>query len=162
MERRDLTATAWAGSQVGAAALGLVGLFFVARPDVLGWSWIAQRVGGDTALVAIGVGCAFLLASRQVLEHRRMRVRTAELMEGLNDLLYGKDHRRDRDAIQILLTTMDSEDSSARAAAHKHLVRLTGQHFAADAKVWRSWWGAHQRTWSRAGAAAESGTEEDG
>ena len=160
MERRDLTATAWVGSRLGTVALVLVGLFFVFRPEWMGWSRLANAVGGETALVSAGAGCAFLLAAGLAVEKDRMRVRVAELMEGLNDLLYGKDHRRDREAIEILLTSLESEDSGARAAAHKHLVRLTGQHFAADPKVWRAWWSASQRTWSRADAVP--GTQEDG
>ncbi len=150
MERRDLTATAWMGSRCGAALLVLLGLFFVFRPEWLGWSRLAQAVGGETALVSAGVGCAFLLVAGLALEKDRLRVRMAELMDGLNDLLYGKDHRRDREAVEILLTSLESADPAAREVAHRHLVRLTGQQFAADPAVWRSWWAAHQRTWSRA------------
>lgn len=138
------------GSRVGAAALVLVGLFFVFRPEWLGWSRLAETVGGELALVSAGAGCAFLLAAGLAVEKDRLRVRMAELMEGMNDLLYGKDHRRDREAIEILLRSLASEDPETRATAHKHLVRLTGQQFAADPKVWESWWAAHQRTWSRA------------
>lgn len=150
MERRDLTATAWMGSRLGAAALVLIGLFFVFRPEWLGWSRIAEAAGGETALVSVGAGCAFLLAAGLAVEKDRLRVRVAELMEGLNDLLYGKDHRRDREAIAILLRSLASDDPESRAHAHKHLVRLTGQQFAADPKVWTAWWAGHERTWSRA------------
>jgi hypothetical protein len=155
MQRRDLTATAWMGSRLGAGALVLVGLFFVFRPEWLGWSRIAEVVGGETALVSAGAGCAFLLVAGLAVEKDRMRVRMAELMEGLNDLLYGKDHRRDREAIEILLRSLGSEDPDSRATAHKHLMRLTGQSFPADPKVWASWWAAHQRTWSRVTAESE-------
>jgi hypothetical protein len=160
MKSRELTATAWMGSRLGAGLLVVVGLFFVFRPEWLGWSRLAEMLGGETALVSAGAGCAFVLAAALAVEKDRLRVRMAELMEGMNDLLYGKDHRRDREAIEILLTSLESEDSDARAAAHKHLVRLTGQHFAADPKVWRSWWSASERTWSRVNAAP--GTQEDG
>lgn len=160
MERRELTATAWMGSRLGAGLLVIVGLFFVFRPEWLGWSRLAEMVGGETALVSVGAGCAFVLAAALAVEKDRMRVRMAELMEGLNDLLYGKDHRRDREAVEILLTSLDAADSDGRAAAHKHLVRLTGQNFAADPKVWRSWWAAHQRTWSRVAANRVDDEEE--
>ena len=149
MERRDLTATAWMGTRLGAGVLVLVGLFFVFRPEWLGWSRIAGAVGGETALVSIGAGCGFLLAAALSVEKDRLRVRVAELMAGLNDLLYGKDHRRDREAIEILLRSLGADDPAVRDAAHRNLVRLTGQRFAPDAQVWQAWWEAHGRTWSR-------------
>jgi len=157
MERRDLTATAWFGTRLGAVVLVCAGLFFVFRPEWLGWSRVAETVGGETALLSVGVGCAFLLAASLAVEKDRLRVRMAELMEGLNDLLYGKDHRRDREAVEILLGSLESPDATVRETAHRHLVRLTGQNFAADPRVWRSWWEAHRRTWSRASSAADDG-----
>lgn len=157
MQRRDLTATAWFGTRLGACVLVVVGLFFVFRPEWLGWTRIAEAVGGESALLSVGVGCAFFLAASLAVEKDRLRVRMAELMEGLNDLLYGKDHRRDREAVEILLRSLESPDAAARDTAHKHLMRLTGQTFAADPRVWRSWWEAHQRTWSRVSGAPDDG-----
>ena len=158
MQRRELTATAWLVRRLGVGAMVLVGLFFVFRPDWLGWPQLARAVGGESALVSIGAGCAFLVAAALAAEKDRLRVRMAELMEGLNDLLYGKDHRREREAVEILLRTLASEDEATRATAHRHLVRLTGQRFAPDHRVWAAWWAVHERTWSR--ATAGGGVEE--
>ena len=149
MRRDDLTATAWFASRAFAVGLGIAGLFLVFRPEWLGWSWLADLVGGDMGLIAALAGLAFLVAARQTLQVHDLRVHSAATLEALHDLLYGKDHRRDREAIGVLLTSLRSEDRELRDVAHKHLKRLTGQEFAADADVWDAWWKAHEHTWSR-------------
>jgi hypothetical protein len=148
MERKDLTATSWATSRLTAAALGALGVFFLLRPDWLGWDALAGILGGEVGVLACGVGAAFLVLASLSLEKHALRVRCAELMEGLNQLLYGKDYSRDREAIGILLRSLDGKDPAARETAHRHLVRLTGQNFAPDPAVWRAWWATYEKTWA--------------
>ena len=157
MRRQDLTATSWFTSRAGALFLAVVGLLFLFRPDWLGWSWLAEKVGGETALVSIGVGCAFLLIASLSIEKDQLRVHAAEMMESLHTLLFGKSYKKDREAIEILLKSLETGDSSASDSAYAHLKRLTGQNFAKDPQVWRSWWNAHQKTWSRSAAPEDTG-----
>jgi hypothetical protein len=150
MRKQDLTATSWFTSRMGALFLAAVGLFFMFRPKWLGWSWLADAFGGETALVSAGVGCAFLLCASLAIEKDQLRLHAAEMMESLHSLLFGKSYKQDREAIEILLNTIENPDTSVSDSAYVHLARLTGQNFAHDPAVWRSWWAAHQKTWSRA------------
>ncbi len=160
MESRDLTATSLMANRLVVALLVAVGLYFLFRPRALGWDALARSVGGESALVSGGVGMAFLLLALAAREMHSMRVQSAEVAEGLNQLLYGTDYARDREAVEILLDALDGSDLEGRVTAHKHLLRLTGQNLAADPRVWRSWWAAHQRHWSRARLTADPTTEE--
>jgi hypothetical protein len=160
MRRQDLTATSWFTSRAGAIFLAVVGLFFMFRPEWLGWALLARSVGGETALVSVGVGVAFLLCASLALEKDQLRAHAAEMMESLHSLLFGKSYKRDREAIEILLNTLESSDAAMSESAYAHLTRLTGQNFARDPSVWRSWWAAHQRTWSRS-ATPQDDPEED-
>ncbi len=156
MDRDELTATNWFATRVVFGLLVVAGLFFLVQPDWLGWSWCAQRVGGETKLVSIGVGLAFVLLAAHSWEKAQTRVRMAELMEAMHQLLYGKDYARDREAIEILLAALESADAENAKTAHAHLCRLTGQNFAQDPKVWRSWWGANKKTFSRTKSGADA------
>lgn len=149
MERDDLTATRWFTARLAVCLLAGVGIYFLTQPASLGWTQIGSLLGGEAKLVATGVGLCFLLLAAQSWERHQMRVRMAELLEAMHQLLYGKDYSRDREAIEILLKSLETGDSSSAATAHQHLVRLTGQNFAQDAKVWRSWWEAHKRSFER-------------
>ena len=148
MERNDLTATSWFTTRLAAVVLAAVGVLFLVRASWLGWDGLSRLVGGDDRLLGAGVGVAFLLIASLSWEKNQLRVRVAELMEALNQLLYGKDFRSQREAIDILLTALESKDPVARRTAHEHLMRLTGQSFAEDPSVWRAWWSANQATWA--------------
>lgn len=149
MERDDLTATRWFTARVAVCLLAGIGFFFLAQPSFLGWTQLASLLGGESKLVAMGVGMGFLVLAAQSWERHQMRVRMAELLEAMHQLLYGKDYSRDREAIEILLKSLETGDSSSAATAHSHLLRLTGQNFAQDPKVWRSWWEANKRSFER-------------
>lgn len=148
MEKKDLSATSWMATRLSAFVLCLIGVFYVLRPAWLGWDAIAGWIGGEVRLVSVGVGVAFFLVASLSWEKDQLRVRSAELMEALNQLLYGKNYAHQREAIEILLNGLDAKDPVARKAAHENLVRLTGQNFADDAGVWRAWWEASKKTWA--------------
>ena len=150
MDRRDLSASSWFTSRAVVALLVLAGAYLVLQPDWLGWSSLVSAVGGESRLVAVALGIAFFVLAAQSWEKHQMRVQSAETMEALHQLLYGKDYRRDREAIEILLTALEAGNSENAKSAHAHLVRLTGQNFAADPKVWRSWWEANKRNFEKA------------
>ena len=159
MERQDLSATSWVTSRLVALILGLAGVLFLFEPAWLGWRALAESLGGEARVVGAGLGVAFLVLAALSFEKNRMRERLAEQTEGLHQLLYGRDYAREREAIEILLRGLDAADPAARAAAHQHLTRLTGQNFAPDPVVWRAWWSANARTWAarRGDAPADAG-----
>lgn len=150
MDRRDLSASSWFTSRAVVALLVLAGAYLVLQPDWLGWSSLVSAVGGESRLVAVALGIAFFVLAAQSWEKHQMRVQSAETMEALHQLLYGKDYRRDREAIEILLTALETGSGDNAKSAHAHLMRLTGQNFAADPKVWRSWWEANKRNFEKA------------
>jgi hypothetical protein len=161
MDHKELTATSFVSSRITMFLLVVMGFFFAFQPSWLGWDavvrWLddpaapASAVHGSGALrlVSFGLGCGFFLIAALSFEKDQIRLRIAEVMEALHQLLYGRDYARDREAIEILLRTFDSDDPAARRIAHENLVRLTGQHFADDPKVWWSWWEANKKTWAR-------------
>ena len=149
MDRNELTATSWFKTRFVAFVFCGLGFFYLVQPDWLGYASAKKAFGGDAQLVGAGVGVAFFALAVQSWESAKLRMRMAELMEALHQLLYGKDYRRDREAIDILLNSLDGSDSEASKTAHAHLMRLTGQNFAQDPKVWRSWWDAHRKTFER-------------
>lgn len=159
MDRSDLTATSWVTTRLTAIVLAAFGLFFLFRPDALGWGALVRWLGSEERVLAAGVGVGFLVLAALSLEKNALRLRVAELMEGLNQLLYGKDFARDREAIELLLRALEGKDATARETAHKHLVRLTGQHFAPDPLVWRAWWTANVKTWTARAATRGGGDD---
>lgn len=154
MDRRDLSATSWITSRLTALVLAAFGVLFLFRPSWLGWDALTARLGGETGVVAAGLGIAFFVLASLSFEKNQMRVQQAETAEALHQLLYGRDHSKHREAIGILVNAMRSADPAARRAAHENLVRLTGQNFAEDADVWAAWWRTNEKAWSRRGPDA--------
>jgi hypothetical protein len=144
MDRNELTATRWFGARLTPLLLAGVGLLFFLEPD-----WLASSTGGRDRVQGFGVFCAFVGLAMQSWEISKLRVEMAVLMEALNQLLYGKNYRRDREAIEILLRSLEEGSADAANTAYTHLVRLTGQNLARDPAVWRAWWNANKQHFER-------------
>lgn len=121
-------------------ALVLVGLWTLAGSDVLGFSeeWAPT-------ILRILIGILFVFTAAMMVQLRAARSETREVYQALNQLLYGKDYRRDREAIRILLTSLGSKEEKVSTMAWQNLKQLTGQNFARDVKVWESWWKANEK-----------------
>ena len=156
MDKDDLSATNWFSSRLVVVLFVVTGAFFILRPDWLGYASLAKAMGGESSLQGVGIGIAFFLLAAQSWEKNQMRVQAAEMVEALHQLLYGKDYRRDREAIEILLTAVETQSGDNATTAYDHLVRLTGQNFAQDPKVWRSWWEANRKRFERKSRDAAS------
>ncbi len=164
MDRRDLTATSFVTSRLAVFVLGAVGLFFALQPDWLGWGALSRALGGDDRLVSLGVGVGFLVLAALSYEKNELRVKSAELLEALHQLLYGKSYRAEREAIELLVKSLESGDAERAAIAHTHLMRLTANHFAADPKGGRAWGPPNTRHGRRrrGGAAAPGAAPQGG
>jgi hypothetical protein len=149
MERSDLSASNWFSSRAVVGLLVLAGIFYGLRPDWLGYGALTRALGGEASLQGLGLGVGFFVLAAQSWEKASIRVQMAETLEALHQLLYGKDYRRDREAIEILLAALEAQTGENAKTAHAHLVRLTGQNFAQDPKVWRSWWEANKKTFEK-------------
>jgi hypothetical protein len=148
MDRKDLSATSWVSNRLTLALFVLAAVFFAFEPAWLGFGLLADALGGRDRVHGVGLACAFLLLAALSWEKNQIRVQMAEVLEALNQLLYGKSYDTDRKAIEILLDALERGDEDG--TAHKHLMRLTGQSFAKDAKVWRAWWEANRKRFERA------------
>src|SRR5207249_1098177 len=118
--------------------------YFLMGSAAPGFDWLEKHFPGEgqSHFYGFGLFVAFLVLAAQSWEKAQMRVQMAETLEALHQLLYGKDYRRDREAIEILLRSLETGDAETSKTAYTHLLRLTGQNFAQDPKVWRSWWEA--------------------
>jgi hypothetical protein len=124
--------------------LFVIGIAVAFAPGWLGFDYLRER-GFEVRLLEILVGFLFLFQAISILEKNRLRRRVEELFEGLNMLLYGKNYRRDREAILILINALKGKDEDVRAKAWNNLKRLTGQDFALDHEVWSAWWKANEK-----------------
>ena len=122
----------------------VIGLYVIVAPGFLGWESFRER-GWDGDVVRILVGFLFLFFAGLVAEKNKSRGNLADVYEAMNMLLYGKNYRRDREAIRILLRGMESKDQDVREKAWVNLKKLTGQDFACDPEVWKSWWEVSER-----------------
>src|SRR6185369_2537057 len=111
MDRNEFTATKWFSSRFVVALYCGLGFFYLVQPDWLGYAALKKAFGGDTQLVAAAIGIALFALAVQSWEMSKQRLQMAELMEALHQLLYGKDYRRDREAIDILMTSLEGADA---------------------------------------------------
>lgn len=144
MNQGELTATTFVTSRLVTFLIAVTGGFFLFRPSWLGWDALVESAGSETRLLGLGLAVAFFLLAALSHEKNQLRVRMAETLVALNQLLYGRNYRNEREAIETLIKALEAGGEGG-AIAHKHLMRLTGQNFAADGAVWRSWWSAHAR-----------------
>src|SRR5688572_22279064 len=123
MDRNELTATSWFKTRFVTGLFCALGFFYLVQPDWLGYASAKKAFGGDAQLAAAGIGVAFFALAVHSWEMSKIRLNMAELMEALHQLLYGKDYRRDREAIDILLNSLDGADPETAKSAYNHLVR---------------------------------------
>jgi hypothetical protein len=138
-----------------AVFLFLVGLWIVFAPGFLGWDHLRER-GLESAVMRLLVGSLFVFVSGTLIERKRTQRALADVHEALNMLVYGRNYRREREAIGILLKALRSADGDVREKAWKSLKDLTGCDFALDPEVWESWWKANERRFALKSKRPES------
>lgn len=144
MTKDDLTATSFLTSRLVTFLIALTGFLFLFQPEWMGWKNLVATAGGEARLNAMGLAIGFFLLAALSHEKNQLRVRVAELMLALNQLLYGKNYVAEREMIETMIANMEAGGEAADVS-YKQLCRLTGQSFAADPKVWRSWWEASKK-----------------
>jgi hypothetical protein len=161
VEREDLTATHFITTRLVVLFVGALGVFFLFQPSWLGWDWFVERFG-ETRVLSVGIGVALLLVASLSFEKNTLRVRVAEVFVALNQLLYGRNYKAEREMIETLVLAMESGDAEKVRTSHKHLVRLTGQNLAADPQVWRSWWNVSRKRFEvQRGTVRKTGSADD-
>jgi hypothetical protein len=149
-------------ARVSTACLYLVGAYLIvapiAVPNLSGWSSAVESVG-EVAILRVAVGFLFLYFATLTREKYKLKFIVEDVLEALNTFLYGKDYRRHREAVEILLRSLATPDSRVRERAVEALQKITGQRFGDDAAAWRKWWEINQRTF-RARVADAASPEE--
>lgn len=110
-------------------------------------------------LFQLCVGVLFLYIGALVQERQRLSYGFRELVdsfEAFNQTIYGKDYKVQRQAVEILVATLRSDDPSVREKVHAQLVRITGQQLPSEPEPWEQWWAQNKATFSRPGADAAS------
>jgi hypothetical protein len=74
---------------------------------------------------------------------------TGDLLETFNLMVFGKDYRQHRQAVAILIDSLGSGQETVRGAAHRSLVKITGQIFPPEPGVWRKWWELNEKTFKK-------------
>ena len=100
----------------------------------------ADEQFGIGRVLATASGFLFLYVAWLARGQARLRERLLDLMEEILKLFYGPNFRRDRQAIDILVRAMDSDNADVRRSSVEHLRRLTGQEFGDDRDAWVGWW----------------------
>lgn len=106
---------------------------------------------GFQRLVAAALALLFVYAAWLTRMQGRLREHMLDLLEDVLKVFYGPNFRREREAIDILVKAMDSENPSVRTASREHLVRLTGEDLGADGTAWADWWSDHRSTFRSPG-----------
>jgi hypothetical protein len=126
-------------------ALGAWALLAPLVPSISGWSALVGAFG-ETPILRCAVGFLFIYFATLTREKYRMKFILEDVLEALNNFLYGKDYRRHREAVEILLRSLSSKDGQLRAKAVEALEKITGQRFGDDPGAWRKWWELNQKT----------------
>lgn len=116
--------------------------------------WVDAQFGLMRCYAA-GLALLFAFVLGLFRAQARLRERLLDLMEEVLKLYYGPNFRREREAVDILVRALDSEQESVRSVAMTHLQRLTGQSFG-EARAWRDWWAEQRSTFSSVRKEAKS------
>lgn len=138
--------------------LYVIGLLFVAVA-------VVGIVGGAGALPAfvgpithLCVGVLFVYVGALIQERQRLGRAFRELLESFeafNQTFYGKDYKVQRQAVDILIRSLHSDNASVREKVQMQLVRITGQSFPPEPVPWEEWWAQNRATFARQPAASE-------
>ena len=120
--------------------LTVLGLLFLACAFSSEAYTFADEQFGIGRVLAAASGFLFLYVAWLARGQARLRERLLDLMEEMLKLFYGPNFRRDRQAIDILVKAMESDNEDVRKSSVEHLRRLTGQEFGDDRGAWDQWW----------------------
>lgn len=123
-----------------------------------GWFAIADSAMPEgTSLVSrLGLSLLFLIAAILLGEVSKLRVHFGMLMGAIKAARGGDGGgplapamptdpaAAKRQAVAILIRSLDSDDATIRETAHSNLLRLTGQDLPADSASWRAWWAQNE------------------
>lgn len=116
--------------------LTLVGLSVALLIPGLGWVERLESVWGEGRVVDVGLGLALLGVFSEHVLGGVTRHRQGSLARALLRMQPVLQHK---DAIEILIRALESEDTKIAETAHSELKRITKQPLPAEAAAWRNW-----------------------
>ena len=103
----------------------------------------------------LAIPVVLLVGAFTIFESLRMRAHIAELVGALRGIM-GRARAPatpevKREAIEILVKSMRSENPSVRQTAAAQLRQLTGENLGAEAGPWEAWWARNRDTFAGGG-----------
>ncbi|MCA8942729.1 MAG: hypothetical protein KDB80_09250 [Planctomycetes bacterium] len=107
-----------------------------------------REAAGETALLRLICGFLCLFVAILAIERRQLQSVFEQMLARLQQLQRGgtgetaatPDRKQlERDAAQILVAALDSDDARVRTNAVQNLERMTGQKFGEDVARWRKY-----------------------
>lgn len=107
---------------------------------------------GEHFLYRLTIPFLFVASALSIFENLRTRMHMSQLLGALRQIMgrsgvpatpEGK-----REAVEILLKSLRSDQPNVRDTAAKQLERLTGQRLGADADAWDRWWAQNKGDFS--------------
>jgi hypothetical protein len=95
------------------------------------------------ALTMFCLGALFVYVAALIHERQRLARSFHELLEAHESFLqtvYGKDYKKHRAAVDILIGTLGTDNAEVRRKVHEQLRRITGQTLPAEPGPWEAWW----------------------
>lgn len=111
------------------------------------------RSFGDDAVLRFVTGLLCVYMVMLVIERHRLERNFKQVLGAFREF-HGKSpdaepsraEAAQREAVEILIAALESDDAEVRKTSVTHLERLTGQKLGADPAAWRSWLERQQRT----------------
>ena len=112
---------------------------------------IVPPAGFDAWQYRFAIPLMLVVCAATLFESLRMRAHMSELVGVLRGLMgrTGKPPTVEvkREAIDILVKSMRSDNVSVRRTAYAQLRNLTGQELGESAEAWEQWWGRNRETY---------------
>lgn len=121
--------------------LGILFLVLALMPEAREWLNLCIE---DVNFIYLSLGFLFFYMAVLVSEKNLMRRKFLGLLDEIQQLFLGRDHRQISQAVEILIGAIRNGDEKARAAASSELKRMTGKDFGNDPNRWSEWWAKHR------------------
>jgi hypothetical protein len=134
----------------------LVAIFGVSALLVFG-PRLGQTPEDQDRVLRVVAAALCLLYGIVLLQVRGLRRQILVMEDLLQDVRFGAGTKRDRDAVDILVTALRAPDGRARETALRTLRKLSGVDLGPDPAAWEEWWRAARGTFTRPASAGPAG-----
>ena len=129
--------------------LVLIGVWLLVSPlapRISGYEWVARAIGGEEALSRFFLAFLFLYFAGIVKEKNHLRETLRGMVAIIKKQLEGRAASSVKEAVEILIRALASDDSETKEKVVQRLQKLTGQSFGDDRSAWESWWSENRES----------------